>query len=159
MALFGTLETLKSQVCGSKFEKAFAYIGKLQDKNSNEYKTLTNTKVGECNKIVLDENCFVLEQAYITKNKEDCLFESHKKYIDIQCMLKGEELMEYANINDLTEVVPYNENSDAMFWKGMGSVLNIPAGTLYIAFPEDGHKPCCHQIRQNHYKKMVIKIS
>lgn len=85
-------------------------------------------------------------------------FESHKKYIDIQCMLKGEELMEYANINDLTEAVPYNENSDAMFWKGMGSVLNIPAGTLYIAFPEDGHKPCCHQIRQNHYKKMVIKI-
>ena len=67
-------------------------------------------------------------------------------------------IMEYANINDLTEVVPYNENSDAMFWKGMGSVLDIPAGTLYIAFPEDGHKPCCHQIRQNHYKKMVIKI-
>ena len=104
----------------------------------------------------------VLEQA---KNMEvgtytypEGEFESHKKYIDIQCMLEGEELMEYANINDLTEAVPYNENSDAMFWKGMGSVLNIPAGTLYIAFPEDGHKPCCHQIRQNYYKKMVIKI-
>ena len=27
-------------------------------------------------------------------------FESHKKYIDIQCMLEGEELMEYANINE-----------------------------------------------------------
>lgn len=85
-------------------------------------------------------------------------FESHKKYIDIQCMLKGEELMEYANINDLTESVPYNEDSDAMFWKGTGSVLEIPAGAFYVVFPEDGHKPCCHQIRQNYYKKMVIKI-
>ena len=83
MALFGTLETLKSQVCDFKFEKAFLYIEKLQDKNSSEYKSIVNTKVGECNKIVLDENCFVLEQAYITKDKEDCLFESHKKFIDI----------------------------------------------------------------------------
>ena len=57
MALFGTFETLKSQVCDFKFQKAFAYIEKLQDKNSLEYKTLSNTKVGECNKIVLDENC------------------------------------------------------------------------------------------------------
>ena len=29
MALFGTLETLKLQVCDSKFEKAFLYIEKL----------------------------------------------------------------------------------------------------------------------------------
>ena len=48
--------------------------------------------------------------------------------------------------------------SDAMFWKGMGSVLEVPAGVFYIAFPEDGHKPCCHKIKRSHYKKMVIKI-
>ena len=54
MALFGSLETLKSQVCDFKFEKAFLYIEKLQDKNSSEYKSIVNTKVGECNKIVLD---------------------------------------------------------------------------------------------------------
>ena len=59
MALFGTLETLKLQVCDSKFQKAFDYIERLQDKNSNEYKTLVNTEVGECDKIVLDESCFV----------------------------------------------------------------------------------------------------
>ena len=51
MALFGTLETLKSQVCDSKFKKAFLYIEKLQNKNSNEYKSISNTKVDECNKI------------------------------------------------------------------------------------------------------------
>ena len=112
MALFGTLQTLKSQVCSSKFEKAFAYIEKLQDKNSAEYKTLVNTKVGECNKIVLDENCFVLEQAYITKDKEDCLFESHKKYIDIQYMFEGDEIMEVENINNLLVETPYKEDLD-----------------------------------------------
>ncbi len=84
MAIFGTIETVKAQINNPSFEKAFLYIDKLQDKNSDEYKSLLNIGLDDCNKIVLDEHCFVLEQAYISKNKEDCFFESHKKYIDIQ---------------------------------------------------------------------------
>jgi biofilm protein TabA len=100
----------------------------------------------------------VMIQEGNTRHLGEGEFESHRKFIDVQCMLDGEELMEYGNIHDLTESVPYNEESDAMFWKGMGSVLEVPAGVFYIAFPEDGHKPCCHKIKRSHYKKMVIKI-
>lgn len=85
-------------------------------------------------------------------------FESHIEYIDIQYMLEGRELVEWANIKSLTESIPYNPSSDAQFWKGQGSVLEIPAGTFYVAFPEDGHKPCCHNMKQDHYRKMVVKI-
>lgn len=70
MAIFGNLETVKAQVDNTKFEKAFLYIQKLQDKNSFEYKSICNIGLDECNKIVLDENSFVLEQAYITKDKK-----------------------------------------------------------------------------------------
>ncbi len=41
MAIFGNIDTVKSQVKDSKFEKAFLYIQKLQDKNSLEYKSLS----------------------------------------------------------------------------------------------------------------------
>lgn len=161
MALFGTLETLKSQVCDSKFEKAFAYIEKLQDKNSDEYKTLINTKVGECNKIVLDENCFVLGQAYITKNKEDCLYESHKTYIDIQYMFEGDEIMEVENVNNLTITTEYNPDLDyAKHAQSKdASVLKIKENELAIFYPNDAHMPCIKIDENKKIIKAVFKIA
>jgi biofilm protein TabA len=160
MALFGTIETLKSQVCSSKFEKAFAYLEKLQDENSNEYKTLLNTNIGECNKIVLDENCFVLEQAYVTKNKEDCLYESHKTYIDIQYMFKGDEIMEVENVNNLTVTTEYNPNLDYAKYAQTenSSILKIRENELAIFYPNDAHMPCIKIDENKKIIKAVFKI-
>ncbi len=160
MALFGTLEALKSQVCDVKFQKAFAYIEKLQNKNSSEYKSIVNTKVGECNKIVLDENCFVLEQAYITKDKEDCLFESHKKYIDIQYMFEGDEIMEVENINNLLVETPYKEDLDYAkhAQSENASVLKIKENELAIFYPFDAHMPCIKIDENKKIIKAVFKI-
>ncbi len=160
MALFGTLETLKSQVCDFKFQKAFAYIENLQDKNSSEYKSIVNTKVGECNKIVLDENCFVLEQAYITKNKEDCLFESHKKYIDIQYMFEGDEIMEVENVNNLEVSSAYDEKLDYAkhFQSTTSSSLKIKETEMAIFYPNDAHMPCIKIDENKKIIKAVFKI-
>ena len=160
MALFGTLETLKSQVCDFKFQKAFDYIERLQDKNSNEYKTLVNTEVGECDKIVLDESCFVLEQAYITKNKEDCLFESHKKYIDIQYMFEGDEIMEVENISNLLVETPYKEDLDyaKYFQCKNSSILKIKENEMAIFYPNDAHVPCIKIDENKKIIKAVFKI-
>ena len=160
MALFGTLQTLKSQVCDFKFQRAFTYIEKLQDKNSAEYKTLVNTKVGECNKIVLDENCFVLEQAYITKDKEDCLFESHKKFIDIQYMFEGDEIMEVENVNNLLVETPYKDDLDyAKYAQSKdSSILKIRENELAIFYPNDAHMPCIKIGQNKKIIKAVFKI-
>ncbi len=160
MALFGTLETLKLQVCDSKFDKAFLYIEKLQDKNSSEYKSISNTKVDECNKIVLDENCFVLEQSYITKNKENCLFESHKKYIDIQYMFEGDEIMEVENVNNLEVSSIYDEKLDYAkhFQSKKSSSLLIKESEMAIFYPHDAHMPCIKIDENKKIIKAVFKI-
>ena len=159
MALFGTLETLKLQVCDSKFDKAFLYIEKLQDKSSSEYKSISNTKVDECNKIVLDENCFVLEQSYITKNKENCLFESHKKYIDIQYMFEGDEIMEVENVNNLEVSSIYDEKLDyaKYFQSKRSSSLLIKESEMAIFYPHDAHMPCI-KIDENIERLMRLAI-
>ncbi len=161
MALFGTLESLKLQVCDSKFEKAFLYIEKLQDKNSSEYKSISNTKVDECNKIVLDENCFVLEQSYITKDKENCLFESHKKYIDIQYMFKGDEIMEVENVNNLEVSSIYDEKLDYAkhFQTTKSSSLKIKESEMAIFYPFDAHMPCIKIDENKKIIKAVFKIA
>ena len=161
MALFGTLETLKSQVCDSKFKKAFLYIEKLQNKNSNEYKSISNTKVDECNKIVLDENCFVLEQSYITRDKKDCLYESHKKYIDIQYMFEGDEIMEVKNVNNLEISKEYDETLDyaKYFQSKESSSLLIKESEMAIFYPNDAHMPCIKIDENKKIIKAVFKIA
>ncbi len=161
MAIFGNIETVKEQINYKKFEKAFLYIQKLQDKNSLEYKSLANIGLDECNKIVLDENCFLLEQAYITKDKKDCFFESHRKYIDIQYIFEGSEIMEVENINKLQITQEYNESLDFAKYeqKPNSSTLIINENELAIFYPNDAHMPCIKVDNNQKIIKAVFKIA
>lgn len=161
MAIFGNIETVKEQINYKKFEKAFLYIQKLQDKNSLEYKSLANIGLDECNKIVLDENCFILEQAYITKDKKDCFFESHRKYIDIQYIFEGSEIMEVENINKLQITQEYNESLDFAKYeqKPNSSTLIINENELAIFYPNDAHMPCIKVNNNQKIIKAVFKIA
>lgn len=161
MAIFGNIESVKSQINNPKFEKAFLYIQKLQDKNSLEYKSIYNIGLDECNKIVLDENSFVLEQAYITKDKKDCLFESHKKYIDIQYMFEGDEIMEVENVNNLLIETPYKEDLDYAKYtqSSSSSSLLIKENELAIFYPQDAHMPCIKIDENKKVIKAVFKIA
>ena len=157
MAIFANFQTIKDQVNDSRFNLAFSYLEKLQDITSLEYKSLKSIELDVCNKIILDENCFLLEQAYISKNKEDCLFESHKKYIDIQYIFEGEEIMEVENINNLNvskeydvelDYAKYNQNKKS-------SSLLIRKNELAIFYPNDAHMPC---IKVNENKKIIKAV-
>ena len=161
MAIFGNIETVKEQINYKKFEKAFLYIQKLQDKNSLEYKSLNNIGLDECNKIVLDENCFVLEQAYITKEKKDCFFESHRKYIDIQYIFSGVEIMEVKNINKLQITKEYDNTLDFAKYaqNENASVLIINENELAIFYPNDAHMPCIKLNENQKVIKAVFKIA
>ena len=133
----------------------------MKDKYSKEYKSLENIKIDDCNKIVLDENCFVLEQAYISKDKKDCFFESHKKYIDIQYIFYGTEIMEVENINNLEIIQEYNESLD--YAKHAQSVnsssLLIRENELAIFYPSDAHMPCLKVDKNEKIIKAVFKVA
>lgn len=161
MAIFGKYEDIKNQINNPKFEKVFSYIQKLQDKSSKEYKSLENIKIGDCNKIVLDENCFVLEQAYVSKDKKDCFFESHKKYIDIQYIFYGTEIMEVENINNLEIIQEYNESLDyAKHAQSINSSsLLIRENELAIFYPSDAHMPCLKVDKNEKIIKAVFKVA
>lgn len=161
MAIFGEINTVLGQIDLKKFGKAFSFIQKLQDSNSDEYKTLTNTKIDECTKIVLDENCFVLFQSYITKDKVDCLYESHKKYIDIQYIFDGCEIMEVENIANLHVSKEYDESLDyaKYFQTNNASSLIIRKNELAIFYPNDAHMPCIKVDKNEKVIKAVFKIA
>ncbi|MFA5455170.1 MAG: YhcH/YjgK/YiaL family protein [Sulfurimonas sp.] len=160
MALFGTLEVVKSQAEREKFKTAFLYLERLVDKNSVEHKRVMGTALDVCKKIELDEENFVLEQAYNSKDRRECFFESHRKYIDVQFILSGEEIIEVSNINFLAISLAYNEELDFIKYedkKGVSSIV-LKAGDIAIFYPQDAHMPCIKVKESVKVIKAVVKV-
>ena len=106
------------------------------------------------------DNVFLLIQEYTSKNENDARWESHKKYIDIQYVLQGEEIMGYKNISELTLAEDLYEQKDAAYYQNIEiwTKLIVKAGEFAIFFPGDGHKPCCAIGRPQPIMKAVIKV-
>ena len=85
--------------------------------------------------------------------------EAHRKFLDIQCIVKGSETMGWADVATLTPVVDFNEASDAGGYSGPLEFMKINAGTCYVVFPEDAHAPGVHLDTPTEYTKLVIKLA
>ena len=97
---------------------------------------------------------------YEPKTLENCKFEAHKKYIDIQMLLDGMERLDYTTTDVLEISQEYDEIKDVMFFnnssKCFDSVILAPYKFVFIC-PWEAHKP---QISTgcNLVKKVVVKI-
>ena len=82
---------------------------------------------------------------YKTKSAEECLPERHHKYVDLQYMVDGEECLGWCPLSpDLTEIVPYDEEKDVMFYEKLipESSLILMQGNFAVLYPDDVHRPC-----------------
>ena len=97
---------------------------------------------------------------YTTKTYENCKFEAHKKYIDIQLMLSGKEKIETASTDDLEISEIYDTERDVMFFKDTDNktVLNMEKGYFALFYPTDAHKPQIAFSIPEKVKKIVVKI-
>ena len=154
MAIFGKLDCIKNQIKEDNFQLAFNYLENI----SNDIFEIKN---GECVKELINENMFVLKQTYFSKPRSECFFESHKKYIDIQYIVKGSEIMDVSHIDDLQIIEAYNEEKDFTKYntKNAFSSLHIKEKELAIFYPSDGHQPCIKVDKTEQIYKVVIKIS
>lgn len=98
---------------------------------------------------------------YKTKVKNEVGFEAHRKNIDIQYLLKGEERIACMPIEKLTETEPYSEEKDAAFYAAEGvaaQTMTIGNGYFAIFFPQDGHMPQLCVDEPQMVKKVVVKV-
>jgi len=107
------------------------------------------------------DNLFVLIQEYDTKPIEEAKYESHKLYADIQYIISGRELMGYAPIERLTDVVDHTPEKDMLNYKdgnGVGVYMPAEVGDFLLFLPHDGHAPNVMNGASTKNKKAVIKI-
>jgi YhcH/YjgK/YiaL family protein len=104
-----------------------------------------------------DDTIFALVQEYQTKPLAECKLESHKKYIDIQYVIRGEEFMGVTTKNN-QKILEVNEEKDYTFYEGSTSLVRVSKGMFTIFFPDDLHQPCVQTESVSEVKKVVIKV-
>lgn len=143
-------------------DNAYLYFG-LNEKIKKALMILQETDFSnyELGKYEIDENeIFFMVQEYQLKPIAKGRWEAHKKYIDLQYIVKGTETMGFANIKSMTLSEEYNAENDIFFLDGEGDSLQVEKGTFVIFMPADVHMPAVTMDNSNStVKKVVFKIS
>lgn len=129
-------------------------------KTALEYLAKTDFSAMEPGRTELDgTNLYVLVQAYDSLPKAQGKWECHQKYIDIQYIAEGTELIGFTNISNMKVTTPYNPEKDVTFLDGEGDYVKLGKGSYGIFFPEDAHQPkVAPGDIPGKVKKVVIKI-
>lgn len=141
MAIIGNLYKLEEFLNKKNLDIVFNYFKEAVNKNSDIHKRIFNLPVGSFEKVNITEDIFALEQVFYTKNRESCFIESHKKFIDFQLILSGNEQMEYVDIDKLKIENPYDEKKDLITYKLVDNTSKflLQENDLAIFFPDDAH--------------------
>lgn len=111
-------------------------------------------------RIELDgDKLFALVQSYATKPIQDGKLEAHKKYIDIQYVVEGEEFIGYAPLKSQPVAQPHDSAKDIAFYDGEAWFTLIRKGMFAIFFPQDAHLPGRFTEKSSRVKKIVLKIA
>lgn len=107
-----------------------------------------------------DDKISILEQTYETKKSEDLKWEGHRRYIDIQYIVKGSEGMAVRDIGVMKPNTQYDQINDFQIFDEIEEEelksIEVCEGEFLVFLPKDIHKPCIGN--GNKIKKIVVKV-
>ncbi|MGD0343260.1 MAG: YhcH/YjgK/YiaL family protein, partial [Bacteroidales bacterium] len=133
----------------ARWDKAFAFL------KDNDLKKL------ELKRYDLDgDNLYVTISEYTTKNLEETKYEVHKKYVDIQYIVTGSELIGIAPLTSQDATLqPYNATKDVEYLTvKKGVMVQATPAKFFIFFPEDAHMPSLKDGANSPVRKAVVKV-
>lgn len=146
--IYGTLETFDERQCGHE-----GVAKALEWAKSHDMAAL------EPGRHDIDGDRLYLNlNEYEPKPFEQCKFEAHRRYIDVQVMVSGVERIDSQDVSKC-DAEPFNEEDDFTLLEGTAAVQTILTdGTFAVYFPEDTHKPSIAVDGSSHVKKGVFKV-
>ncbi len=132
-----------------RVQKAIQYVKSLDMQNH------------ELGTFPLEGNDYYMVQEYETKIPELKKLESHKRYVDIQWIVSGEEKISVSDVVNLKVMEAYDEKKDVMFWEGTENMMEtvLTAGSYVVLYPKDAHMPGQAVEAPGKVKKFVIKVA
>lgn len=132
------------------WDKAFAF---LRDTGLNQ---LPSGKYP-----VLGDKIYASVSENNSKDPNNALWEAHKKYVDIQYVIQGEEIIGVAPLSAAVKTISFDPDKDLGFYEipeAHCKYYRADAEHFFIFFPEDAHRPCIRSSGKESEKKVVIKI-
>ena len=135
----------------NKIKLALEYLEK------NDLKVFDNGRYD-----ILGDDVYVNVQDYTSKHETQGKWEAHKKYIDIQFMIKGAERIGVGGIDNYQATEAYDESKDLEFLAAANDnyqFINMNENDFIILYPQDVHMPQIAMNTPSYVKKAVVKIS
>ncbi len=98
-------------------------------------------------------------QSYNTKPAEQARLEAHRRYIDIQCIVSGEEKIAVLPLDRAGDELEAHPESDLWFYAGSADALTLRAGQFMLLLPGEAHAPCIAVDQPTPVKKALVKIA
>jgi YhcH/YjgK/YiaL family protein len=95
-----------------------------------------------------------------TGAREAFKWETHREYIDLQYIVGGGEVIEWAPAAKLVPDGAYDPKTDFQFYApaAADALLPMTDGLFVFLFPADGHKPLVANGADRHVHKIIAKI-
>lgn len=125
-----------------------------------EYLRTTDTRSVALGRHDLDgDRLFALVQEYTTRAADQCVWEAHRRYVDVQFVAVGVERIGYAPLAGMREREAYDSARDVAFFEPGTEFITIRAGMFAIAGPEDVHSPGHAAGTPALVRKVVVKVA
>ncbi len=129
------------------WDKAFAFL------KNNDLSKMAKGKYP-----IDGDNVFATITEDPTKDFDKTTWESHRKYIDLQYVIEGKELIGVFPVSKAVVTKEYDEKKDAANYSAEGKQYPATPGTFFLFFPGDAHRPNITPGGNKADKKIVIKV-
>lgn len=136
-----------------------------KDLNGGLYQGLTFLKENDITSLPVGryeidgDKVFALVQEYETRLPEECRWEAHYTYTDIQYVVEGSEKMGWTIMLDGVVKTEDRPEDDIYFFDAEGDHFVVRAGQFAVFTPQDAHRPGLAVDGPARIKKVVVKVA
>lgn len=107
------------------------------------------------------DRLYAMVSEYWTEPKENRHAEAHRKYVDVQYIAEGTEIIGYSPVTADLEILEDQLGArDVIFYKNLSQEVEVTLeeGMFAVIFPWEVHRPNCRRDLSRFVRKVVMKI-
>jgi uncharacterized protein, YhcH/YjgK/YiaL family len=143
------------------FSKEFALYPQAIQKGLAYLREIDFTEMSNGKHLIDGEKMYIVLSEYLTSPVDSRKAERHDKYIDIQYIVEGNELIGFSSEGNGEIQEDLLMEKDAMFYKIVQNenFVHLKKGMFAVFFPWDIHRPGCMFQEAGNVRKGVLKIA